>query len=679
MADDYSRALAQLERDMVNNTLALLRRSLAGTLTTLKRSYNAYLNDLGPLTRDDAGQPTRRAGAYTTAESTAKFRAILMDAQQFMGEQEVLQWREMYERGLRAAAQLGGELETELVRMVNDGGMVDSFAGADPLAMRAAAMNASAFIANESARFRSQMVEIVGEGVARGWGPSKLEKQIREALRGARDPKGLTRSMGLEQRAALIARSELSNAYVKGSLERAKANGGAYVRVLASNDERVCPTCASRNGRVYPVDRVPIPWHPRCVLGDVRVSPGLLAAVFRSRYRGEVVAIGLANGERLKVTIDHPVLTPAGWTKAGSLRQGDQILGHGLNLSPAAGAKSPDLHQVPATAEDVFAAFADACGVSPVTVPLSPLDLHGDGEFIEGDVEVVRADGFLQGYWEPAVSQGAGQLDGIRRRVRFGPFTTLGHADAALLGLSAAAHGSVGRFREALALLGGGLSHAEVHRIATAAWRDPMLAQESGDGVPLHTQGFSDRLDAAAVVEHLQGGGLVVDQPVAGERNASSLEMPAHNVGRYSKLLAELGAAHPGLVELHEVVSVEINPFHGYVYTFETFCGAYASGDAIRIANKNCRCVAVPVPNEALEETDPAIQDVLLDSERWRAEHERGVQAYAKGKGISVEDARKELDRALRTPTASERRLYPKGTESLQESVPLFRSASDRR
>jgi SPP1 gp7 family putative phage head morphogenesis protein len=349
MADDYSRALAQLERDIAQNTLALLRRSLAGTLTTLKRSYNAYLGDLGPLTRDDAGQPTRRAGAYTTVESTAKFRAILQDAQQFMGEQEVLQWREMYERGLRAAAQLGGELETELVRMVSEGGMIDAFAGADPLAMRAAAMNASAFIANESARFRSQMVEIVGEGVARGWGPSKLEKQIREAFRGARDPKGLTRRMGLEQRATLIARSELSNAYVKGSLERAKANGGAYVRVLASNDERVCPTCASRNGRVYPVDQVRVPFHPRC------------------------------------------------------------------------------------------------------------------------------------------------------------------------------------------------------------------------------------------------------------------------------------------------------------------------------------RCVVVPVPNEALEETDPAIQDVLLDSERWRAEHERGVKAYAKGKGISLEDARKELDRALRTPTASERRLYPKGTESLQESVALFR------
>jgi SPP1 gp7 family putative phage head morphogenesis protein len=194
------------------------------------------------------------------------------------------------------------------------------------------------------------MVEIVGEGIARGWGPTRLERQIREALRGARDPKRLNQRLGLEQRAALIARSELATAYVKGSLQRARERGDGYIRVLASNDERTCPTCASRNGRIYPVDRAPIPFHPRC------------------------------------------------------------------------------------------------------------------------------------------------------------------------------------------------------------------------------------------------------------------------------------------------------------------------------------RCVAIPVPNEAVEESDPETQDVLLDSKRWRAEHERGVEAYAKAREISIEKARAELARALRTPTASERRLYPKGQPSLDESVPLFRT-----
>jgi SPP1 gp7 family putative phage head morphogenesis protein len=349
VADDYSRALDRLEASSVRNTLALLRRSLDGVLVTLRRSYVSYLNDVGPAVRDPAGQPTRRPGAYTIAESTAKFRAIIQDAQQFMTQQELVSWRDSYERDLAAATQLGGELADELAAMVNLPAAAVPFTGADPLAIRAAALNATAFIQNETARFRNQIVEIVGEGVARGFGPRRLERAIREALRGARDPKGITRRLGLEQRAALIARSELATAYVKGSLQRARQRGDGFVRVLASNDERVCPTCASRNGRVYPVDRVPIPFHPRC------------------------------------------------------------------------------------------------------------------------------------------------------------------------------------------------------------------------------------------------------------------------------------------------------------------------------------RCVAVFVPNEAVEETDPEQQDVLLDSERWRAEHERGVEAYAKGKGISKEKAREELSRALRTPTASEKRLYPKEADSLRESVPLFR------
>ena len=161
-ADDYARALDQLEADAVRNTLAILRRSLDGVLTTLRRSYQSYLNDLGPMSRDPSGQLTRRAGSYTIAENTAKFRAILQDAQQFMTPQEVNSWRDSYERNLEDAAKLGGQLANELVEMVSQDPASVPFTGADPLAMRAVASNAAAFIQYESARFRNQIVEIVG-------------------------------------------------------------------------------------------------------------------------------------------------------------------------------------------------------------------------------------------------------------------------------------------------------------------------------------------------------------------------------------------------------------------------------------------------------------------------------------------------------------------------------------
>lgn len=304
VASDYSTALDVLEVRAARNTRAALRRSLSNTLATLRRSYQQYLEALGPMSRDPGGQFIRRPGAYTTAEATAKFRAILRDAQTFMQPFEIEQWQVRYASDLREATTLGVEAASELSRLQQQpapapgagpttpgevqqlgqellamaqqpstaaqGGF--GFGGVNPEAVRAATLQASAYIQGETARFRDQIVQIVGEGASRGWGPKRLERDIRAALRGAKDPNGITKRLGLEQRAELIARSELAAAYAGGTIRRAQAEGLAYVRVLASNDERTCPTCASRNGRIYPVGRVPIPWHPRCRCVAVPVS-----------------------------------------------------------------------------------------------------------------------------------------------------------------------------------------------------------------------------------------------------------------------------------------------------------------------------------------------------------------------------------------------------------------------
>lgn len=732
VASDYSTALDVLEVRAARNTRAMLRRSLANVLATLRRSYQQYLEALGPMSRDPSGQFIRRPGSYTTAEATAKFRAILRDAAAFMQPWEIEQWQVQYQSDLRQAATLGVEVAAELTRLqqpppppgigpatpadaqylgqqlVAMASRPDSavpFSGVNPEAVRAATLQASAMIQGETTRFRDQIVQIVGEGASRGWGPKRLERDIRQALRGAKDPNGITQRLGLEQRAELIARSELAAAYAGGTIRTAQARGIGYVRVLASNDERTCPVCAARNGRVYPVDRVPLPFHPRCVLGDTHVSPGLLAAVLRSRYRGNVVTVGLENGERFTVTTNHPVLTPAGWVKAEALRDGDQLVGQWLHDTERLIAPDPDLHQVPATAEDVFAAFTQSGAVTTVSVPVTSLDLHGDGAFIEGNVDVVRANSLLQGYRETFVLDGASNGEGLNGGVRFRPFASLSDADAGLLWHSATANGSMGRLREAQALFRGGLSHAEQHRIATAAWRDPVLTQEGNDGIALNSELSSDDLDAAAFLECPQCGSLVIGG-LGGHDDASSLEMAPDDVTGDAIGSADHLGGHPGLVELHKIISVEINPFHGFVYTFETFSGTYSIGADVRILTRNCRCVAVEVNNEAVTEKDPALRATLLDSERWQEEHNRGVEAYAEARhqeridvlrrqvdrakdgdakdalsaelnrlvdrGPDMVKAQAELAQALKTPTASERRLFGKGAQTLRESVPLF-------
>jgi len=151
-------------------------------------------------------------------------------------------------------------------------GATAQFAGANPLAIRAATQAATAFMEGEAARFRDQISQIVSEGVARGWGSKRLERQIVGALEGTTDVGGKTARMGLRQRAEVIARSELANAYVKGAIDHNLKEGFAFIRWVAATDERACKWCLSRHGQIFPADQVVIPAHPQCRCTPVPVN-----------------------------------------------------------------------------------------------------------------------------------------------------------------------------------------------------------------------------------------------------------------------------------------------------------------------------------------------------------------------------------------------------------------------
>jgi SPP1 gp7 family putative phage head morphogenesis protein len=260
--DSYAAILDELEGRMVANTTAMLRTALDRVLGDLKRHYAAYLAAVGPEALDPEGNTIRAPGAYSSAEATAKYRAILKDAQQFLPPEEIAAWQRRFTTDLVEALAVGGEAAAALQTIVTGAGA--QFAGANPLAIRAATQAATAFMEGEAARFRDQIAQIVSEGVARGYGSKKLERQIVEALEGTTDTLGKTARMGLRQRAEVIARSELANAYVKGAIDHNLAEGFAYIRWVAATDERACRWCLSRHGRIFPADQVVIPAHPQC-------------------------------------------------------------------------------------------------------------------------------------------------------------------------------------------------------------------------------------------------------------------------------------------------------------------------------------------------------------------------------------------------------------------------------
>ena len=268
--DSYAAILDELEGRMVANTTAMLRTALDRILGDLRRHYSAYLNAVGPEALDPEGNPIRAPGAYSSGEATAKYQTILRDAQQFLSPEEIAAWQRRFSTDLVEALSVGGEAAAALQTIVT--GAAAQYAGANPLAVRAATQAATAFMEGEAARFRDQIAQIVSEGVARGWGSKRLERQIVEALEGTTDAAGKTARMGLRQRAEVIARSELANAYVKGAIDHNLKEGFAYIRWVAATDERACPWCLSRHGQIYPADQVVIPAHPQCRCTPVPIS-----------------------------------------------------------------------------------------------------------------------------------------------------------------------------------------------------------------------------------------------------------------------------------------------------------------------------------------------------------------------------------------------------------------------
>jgi SPP1 gp7 family putative phage head morphogenesis protein len=258
LVEDYAAAIDALGDRAAANTVAAARKSLDGLLGKLRRSYNTFLDEAVP------DRPSgRRPLEYTIAETTARYRDLTTIAAEFLPESEIQELQRRYQKDLAEAIGKGGELQAQLVKLI-DPRRATPFAGPDPAVVKAAAERTSAFIRGEAMAFRDGLTKIALDGVAKGSGYKTILKDVKMLLQGAADPDGITRSMGLERRAELIARSELSNAYVEAQRRYTQAGGYRYVRVIAVGDERTCLTCGGRSGRIFRADEITAPFHPRC-------------------------------------------------------------------------------------------------------------------------------------------------------------------------------------------------------------------------------------------------------------------------------------------------------------------------------------------------------------------------------------------------------------------------------
>lgn len=250
-------------------------------------------------------------------------------------------------------------------------------------------------------------------------GAASRQQAAQEALNRFAD-RGITgfldragRSWRLTSYVEMATRTQLMNATLQGHTDRLQQHGQDLV--IVSDHPQECALCRPYEGRVLslsgsvsgaisapnPITDTPVAvqvdgsldqaraaglFHPNAILGDQNVTMlGDVKNAVRAWYDGPSVNLTTANGVRLTVSPGHPVLTANGWRRADALREGDTLFRSVSREVMVVGHQ--EFHDGESSTEDVFqtlSAVGSRAGISAAAD-----DLHGDGVFVQGEVDVV--------------------------------------------------------------------------------------------------------------------------------------------------------------------------------------------------------------------------------------------------------------------------------------------------
>jgi hypothetical protein len=288
------------------------------------------------------------------------------------------------------------------------------------------------------------------------------------------------------------------------------------------------------------------PYGYNCLLPWVPVAGPVIGAA-RSFYRGQAFELATANGRRLAVTANHPVLTARGMVAAKLVREGDQLLrylGQARVSLLRLGAQWHE-HDAPLTADQVFRSLAEAEPVERAQVRAD--DFHGEAERFVGEIDVVGSYRKLLHDRQAAGTQQPGEL--------------------ALESTNAlrAVHGP-----------GASVSASRLDATVRAFHGAPGAA-----ALPLDAGAI--RLEAPPL-DQLGGASTADLYALLGEH-------ALHNLPADAEIVRQLLDRGAGVVAGDEVVGVREFYFAGHVFDFEA---ASAAGGGLILADDvlvgNCRC-----------------------------------------------------------------------------------------
>ncbi len=306
--------------------------------------------------------------------------------------------------------------------------------------------------------------------------------------------------------------------------------------------------------------RIPWPAHYTLPVGErVNCFPvgtlvsGDFVGAQRAWYEGIFTEIILSKGGRITLTPNHPIVTREGLIPASEIKPGQKVMTYDtkVNSPSMMAASSNEIENKPASVEQIFETFLSAStragGIEICSSQIN--DFYGDGESIQGNVEIVWAN------WKLLE-------DGI-----VGKFEKCGN--------------SIFVFENQKLFLESGLG-------SSTFTLNSVLGTSSG--LPSSPQGT---IDVFGRFEITPSGSLAVG--VAANFNTSLNQSTRQDGPSISSFLRESLQRHSRFVSFDDVVKVQNFYSAGHVYDLQSVQGLVVAFDplyhkGIGIVTSNCQC-----------------------------------------------------------------------------------------
>lgn len=423
---------------------------------------------------------------------------------------------------------------------------------------------------------------------------SELSKLLQSGLIQGKNPRVLARNLRKRfsvsiSNAERLMRTELARVQTEAQKQSFERNGFEQYTFLANVG--CCPICQKLNGKHFKVkDMMPgknaSPMHPNCVLPGTKIIAPDMEAMTRSFYSGDVIEFGTSNGAGLTITPNHIMLTARGWVRAKNLVKGDKVINYcgnarnGINTEPAN-------NDCSITVENLFASILEACGSSPISVPVSPEYLKGD-VMSDGKIDVVFINSKLRGKLNATVSQFVSDSDFVGA-AKVGKVVLPFDCSIAklLVGFGLASDGIMSGTDIAEILFRGSLTHHELVSFRRPSDYNTRLLQTATDNAAANAESLCDGIFTESVVVKGNDHVNVEVNLNTFKSNAASGKTPFDGTSSYTVGISDLVAAFPGVVSFDDIVFVSNKFYSGHVYDASSLSTLYICNG---ILSSNCRC-----------------------------------------------------------------------------------------